>query len=73
MTTGVPNLGLSGAIEFIRAATRDRIDHYRRQAECLREMAEAEGIGGLRTNLKRIARQYESLADSLEIKIPVRD
>jgi hypothetical protein len=73
MTTGVPNLGLSGAIDFIRTATRDRIDHYRRQAECLREMAAAEAIGGLRTNLKRIAREDDSLADSLEVKISVRN
>ena len=73
MTTGGPHLGLSGAIEFIRAATQDRINHYRQQAECLREMAAAEAIGGLRTNLKRIARQYDSLADSLEIKISARD
>ena len=62
------DLRTAGALEFVQAASRDRITHYRTQAEQFREMAETEPVGRLRGNLLDLARQYDQLADSLEIK-----
>lgn len=59
---------LSGAIQFVSAAARDRVARYRDQAAQFREFAEEEPVGRLRIQLLRLAREYEALADSLDRK-----
>ena len=58
----------ANTLDFIQSAAHDRINHYRGQAEHFRELATAEPVGRLRTGLVNLARQYDELADSIEIK-----
>lgn len=59
---------LSGAVEFVGGAARDRVARYRKQAAQFRELAEMEPVVRLRTQLLRLAREYDQLADRLEAK-----
>lgn len=59
---------LTGAVEFAGAAARDRVARYRAQASQFRELAEVEVVGRLRTQLLRLSREYDQLADGLEAR-----
>ena len=60
-----PDTRLLGALHFVDSAVRNRLAHYREQAGRFRELAEMEPVGRLRTELLKLARRYELIADTL--------
>jgi len=57
-----------GITDSIKRATNVKADHYRDTAAHLRDMAEGEPIGRLRTLLLDLARQYEELAEKFRAR-----
>jgi len=55
-------------LEHIQWPSEKRATHYRAQAQSLRDLANAEPIGSLRTSLSALAQQYDSLSASIEAK-----
>jgi hypothetical protein len=53
--------------EFPVLPRANRTEHYQEQAAKLRQMAEAEQNGRLRSHMLRIADEYEKLAASLSV------
>ena len=58
----------TGILDFVTNSAHERAAHYREHAAKLREMAEKESAGRLRTNLLSLADQYEGLAAKAAIK-----
>jgi hypothetical protein len=61
-----------GALDFVASAAQLRATHYRARADKLREMAEAEPIGRMRTRLTELAGHYDRLAESVVATPPGR-
>ena len=60
----------TGVLEYFATAAYARAASYRDKAARLREMGEAEPIGGLRDRLLDLSRQFEALAASIDMKRP---
>lgn len=54
------------------AHTRDDIERWRRRAEELRTMADQFGIPSAQETLRRLASDYEQLADDAEARLAGR-
>jgi hypothetical protein len=57
-----------GVLEYFSTAAQDRAASYRDRAALLREMGEEEPIGKLRDRLLDLSRQFEALADCIDLK-----
>jgi hypothetical protein len=57
-----------GVLEYFSTAAQDRAASYCDRAALLREMGEAEPIEKLRDRLLDLSGQFETLADSIDLK-----
>ena len=63
----VSNSDLPGALQFAETAARDRVARYREQATQFRALAETKPVGRLRTQLLRLANEYELMVETQRV------
>jgi hypothetical protein len=61
-------LALPSAVEFVENSARLRSVHYRKEAARFRSMAEAEPLPALRRHLRMLAREYEKMSTSFDVR-----
>ena len=58
----------TGLLGYIAGAAQVRAASYREKATLLRDMAETEPIGALRSGLLTLSRRFDGVADSIDRK-----